>query len=194
MTEKTDINRRSFLTASIVAGGALLLGFSLPTKSRAEERFKVPTEPVADFQPNAFLRIAKDGKVTVTVGQAEMGQGVLTSLPMIVAEELEVEWKNVAFEAGPADKAFINPMLGSQITGGSSSVKAFFEPLRKSAAAVREMLISAAAQSWKVAPESCHAEAGKVIHPASKRSIAYGNLLESAAKITPSAFTQHGLP
>lgn len=185
MTEKTGLDRRSFLKASIVAGGALLLGFNLPTKSRAEERFNMPADLQNGFQPNSFLRIAKDGKVTVVVGQAEMGQGVLTSLPMIVAEELEVDWKNVGFEAGPADKAFINPMLGSQITGGSSSVKAFFEPLRKSAAAVREMLISAAANTWNVAPETCVAESGKVVHTASKRAIAYGDLLQKAALITP---------
>lgn len=185
MTEKQEPGRRSFLKAGIVAGGALLLGFSLPTKSRAEERFNVPNDLQNGFQPNSFLKIAKDGKVTVVVGQAEMGQGVLTSLPMIVAEELEVDWKNVGFESAPADKAFINPLLGSQITGGSSSVKAFFEPLRKSAATVREMLISAAANTWNVAPETCVAEAGKIVHAASKRSIAYGDLLEKAALMTP---------
>ncbi|HVE58090.1 MAG TPA: xanthine dehydrogenase family protein molybdopterin-binding subunit [Pyrinomonadaceae bacterium] len=188
MTEKQELDRRSFLKASIVAGGALLLGFNLPTKSRAEERFNSAADLQQNgFQPNSFLRIAKDGKVTVVVGQAEMGQGVLTSLPMIVAEELEVDWKNVGFESGPADKAFINPMLGSQITGGSSSVKAFFEPLRKSAATVREMLISAAANTWNVAPETCIAESGKVVHTTSKRSIAYGDLLEKAATLTPNA-------
>jgi isoquinoline 1-oxidoreductase beta subunit len=187
MTDKIEIDRRSFLKASLIAGGSLLLGFNLPLKSRAEERFNATNAPAADFQPNSFLRIANDGKVTVIVGQAEMGQGVLTSLPMIVAEELEVDWKNVAFEAGPADKAFINPMLGSQITGGSSSVKAFFEPLRKSAASVREMLISAAAQKWNVAPETCQAESGKVVHTASKRTFAYGDLLENAALLTPNA-------
>lgn len=185
MSARNEINRRSFLKASIVAGGTLLFSFNLPTKSQAGERFNIPSAAQTDFQPNAFLKIGKDGKVTVIVGQAEMGQGVLTSLPMIVAEELEVDWKNVAFEPGPADKAFINPMLGSQITGGSSSVKAFFEPLRKSAASAREMLVSAAAQTWNVAPETCRAEGGKVVHTASKRTIAYGDLLEQAAKITP---------
>ncbi len=185
MTEKAELNRRSFLKATLIAGGTLLLGFNLPTKSRAEERFNVPNDLQTEFHPNSFLKIAKDGKITVIVGQAEMGQGVLTSLPMIIAEELEVDWKNVGFESGPADKAFINPMLGIQITGGSSSVKAFFEPLRKSAATVREMLVSAAAQTWNVAPETCRAEAGKVVHTASKRSIAYGDLLEKAAKIAP---------
>src|SRR5688572_7509549 len=144
MTEKTELDRRSFLKATIVAGGALVIGASLPFRSRAEERFNLPSEPAANFQPNAFIRIAPDGKVTVTVGQAEMGQGVLTSLPMIVADELEVDWKDVTYEHGPPGKEFINPMLGGQITGGSASVKGFFDPLRKSAASVREMLIGAA--------------------------------------------------
>ncbi len=188
MTSKNEIDRRSFLKATLIAGGTLLLGFQLPAKTRAEERLTT-TEPAAaqtDFQPNAYFKIARDGKVTVIVGQAEMGQGVLTSIPMIIAEELEVDWKNVTFESAPADKAFINPMLGSQITGGSSSVKAFFEPLRKSAATVREMLISAAAANWNVAPETLRAENGKIVHAATKRSAAYGDLLEAAAKIAPS--------
>jgi isoquinoline 1-oxidoreductase beta subunit len=187
MTPKTEIDRRSFLKASIVAGGTLVFGISLPTRTRAEERLGLPVEPAADFQPNAFIKIAKDGKVTVVVGQVEMGQGVLTSLPMIVADELEVDWANVSYESAPADKAFINPMMGMQGTGGSSSVKAFFDPLRKSAAAVREMLVAAAAQGWNVSPDTCKAESGKVIHTETKRVAAYGDLLEAAAKLTPSA-------
>ncbi len=186
MTTKTDIDRRSFLKASIVAGGALVVGISLPIRSKAEERFGLSTEPAADFKPNAFIKIAKDGKVTVTVGQSEMGQGVLTSLPMIVADELEVDWANVSYEAGLPDKAFINPMMGMQATGGSSSVKGFFNPLRKASAQVREMLIVAAATSWNVSPDTCKAESGKVMHSASGKSIVYGELLEAAAKITPS--------
>ena len=185
MKTKHELDRRSFLKATIVAGGALLVGMSLPTRSRAAERFNLPTEPAADFQPNAFIKIARDGKVTVTVGQSEMGQGVLTSLPMIVADELEVDWASVSYEQGPAGKAFTNPMMGSQVTGGSSSIKEFFGPLRMSAATVREMLVTAAAESWGVAPETCKAEGGKVIHVASKRIAAYGDLLEAAAKLTP---------
>ncbi len=186
MTEKTELNRRSFLKATIVAGGAVVFGINLPILTRAEERLGLSADPAADFQPNAFIRIAKDGKVTVTVGQVEMGQGVLTSLPMIVADELEVEWANVSYESAPADKAFGNPaFMGMQGTGGSTSVKGFYNPLRKSAATVREMLIAAAAQSWSVAPGTCKAESGKVIHAASNRSAAYGDLLEAAAKITP---------
>ncbi len=187
MVEKTELNRRSFLKATIVAGGAVVFGINLPVRTRAEERLGLIPEPVADFQPNAFIRIAKDGKVTVIVGQVEMGQGVLTSLPMIVADELEVEWANVSYESAQPDKAFINPMMGMQATGGSSSVKSFYGPLRKAAATVREMLIAAAAQSWSVEPATCKAQSGKVIHAASNRSAAYGDLLEAAAKITPPA-------
>ena len=185
MTPKTGLDRRTFLKATIVAGGAVVFGFNLPLGTRAAERLGIEIDPAADFQPNAFIRIARDGKVTVVVSQVEMGQGVYTSLPMIVADELEVEWANVSYEAAPPDKAFINPAMGMQGTGGSSSVKGFFMPLRKSAAAVREMLIAAAAQGWNVTPESCRAEAGKVVHAESKRSAAYGDLLEAAAKIAP---------
>ena len=147
MTPKTEFDRRSFLKATIVAGGALVFGFNLPPGRGPTNGLASTIEPAADFQPNAFIKIAKDGKVTVVVGQAEMGQGVLTSLPMIVADELEVDWANVSYEAAPPDKAFINPAMGMQVTGGSSSVKGFFDPLRKSAAAVREMLVAAAASA-----------------------------------------------
>ena len=187
MTQTTELNRRSFLKATLVAGGAVVFGISMPVRSRAEERLGLSIDPAADFQPNAFIRIAKDGKVTVTVGQVEMGQGVLTSLPMIVADELEVDWANVTYESAPADKAFINPAFGMQGTGGSTSIKGFYGPLRKAAATVREMLVAAAAEKWSVAPDTCKADSGKVIHTASNRSVAYGELLEAAAKITPPA-------
>lgn len=188
MKSKDNIDRRSFLKVSLAAGGALVFGVGLPTFGKTEERFGLAAEPSsADFRPNAFIRIAPDGKVTISVGQSEMGQGVLTSLPMIVADELEVDWANVAFESAPADKAFTNPMLGSQVTGGSSSVKAFFDPLRKSAASVREMLVAAAAAAWGVEPASCKAESGQVIHAATNRKAAYGELLAAAAKLTPPA-------
>ena len=189
MTSKTELDRRSFLKASIIAGGALLVSTSLPLRSRADERFNIPETAVpADFKPNAFITIAPDGKVTVTVGQAEMGQGVLTSLPMIVADELEVDWKDVTYAHGPPGKEFNNPALGGmQVTGGSASVKGFFDPLRKSAATVREMLVAAAAQQWGVPASGLKAMNGAVHDPASRRTLKYGVLLEAAAKITPPA-------
>lgn len=186
MADGTKINRRTFIQASIVAGGALMIGASSPMASRAEERFGIA--PAAEFKPNAFIKIAPDGKVTVVVGQAEMGQGVLTSLPMIVADELEVEWVNVGFEHGPPGKEFGNPALGGgQITGGSASIKGFFDPLRKAAASAREMLVVAAAQQWNVPAEQCRARNGEVFHPTSRRTAKYGTLLEAAAKVTPPA-------
>lgn len=188
MTAKPEMDRRSFLKASLAAGGALVVGLNIPLVTRAEERLGIkPPEPAADFQPNAFIKIAKDGKVTVVVGQVEMGQGVLTSLPMIVADELEVAWANVSYESAPADKAFVNPQMGMQGTGGSSSVKAFFMPLRKSAAAVREMLVAAAAQQLGAPVGELKAANGEVVHTASSRKVKYGDILEAAAKITPPA-------
>ncbi len=188
METKKQLNRRSFLKVTLLTGGAVVFGLNLPLRSRAEERFNIPagsSEPVADFQPNAFIKIAPDGKVTVTVGQSEMGQGVLTSLPMIVADELEVEWDVVEYEQGPAGQAYANPAFKTQMTGGSSSVKVFFMPLRKSAAMVREMLVMAAAQQWGVSPDTCKAINGTVVHTSTKRTVKYGDLLADAAKITP---------
>lgn len=187
MADGTKLNRRTFIQASIVAGGALMIGASMPFASRAEERFGI--EPATkDLILNAFIRISPSGWVTVVVGQAEMGQGVLTSLPMIVADELEVDWANVHYEHGPPGKEFGNPALGGlQVTGGSASIKGFFDPLRKAAASAREMLVAAAAQQWGVPAEQCRALNGEVFHPTSRRTAKYGTLLEAAAKITPPA-------
>lgn len=187
MTPKTEFDRRSFLKATLVAGGALVFGISMPTLTRAEEKLGIPAEPAADFQPNAFIKIAPDGHVTVVVGQAEMGQGVLTSVPMIIADELEVDWKNVSYEHGPPGKEFINPALGGQITGGSATVRGLIGPLRKSAASAREMLVAAAAQQWNVPAAECRALNGEVFHPTSRRTAKYGTLLAAAAKIAPPA-------
>ncbi len=186
MTVKAEMDRRSFIKATLIAGGALLVEAALPMRSRAEERFGMAAaEPVADFQPNAFIKIAPDGKVTIVIGQAEMGQGVLTSLPQIVADELEVDWKDVSYEHGPPGKEFINPVLGGQITGGSASIRGLIEPLRKSAASAREMLVAAAAQQWGVPAADCKALNGEVSHAASKRKAKYGTLLDAASKIAP---------
>ncbi|NOT46814.1 MAG: xanthine dehydrogenase family protein molybdopterin-binding subunit, partial [Acidobacteria bacterium] len=180
------IDRRSFIKATLIAGGALLIESAFPVRSRAEERFGIAAvQPPAAFQPNAFIRLAPDGRVTVIVGQAEMGQGVLTSLPQIVADELEVDWNAVSYEHGPAGQAYANPAFGAQITGGSASIKGFFGPLRKSAASVREMLVMAAAQKWNVAPDTCKAMNGTVVHTPTKRVAKYGDLLGDAAKIKP---------
>ncbi len=185
MTPKLELDRRSFLKATLVAGGALVFGISTPVQTRAEEKLGVTAEPAAEFHPNAFIKIAPDGKVTVVVGQAEMGQGVLTSLPMIVADELEIDWKDVTYEHGPPGKEFINPALGGQITGGSASIRGLIEPLRKASASAREMLVMAAAQQWGVPVEQCRVSKGEVFHPTSRRAAKYATLLTAAATITP---------
>src|SRR5205814_3078849 len=108
--------------------------------------------------------------------RSEMGQGVTTSLPMLLAEELEADWSKVRIESAPADKAYTNPMFGMQGTGGSTSVRAAYTPLRKAGAAAREMLLSAAAETWGVDRVDCRTERGVVIHTASKRRLTYGQL------------------
>ena len=113
------------------------------------------------FAPNAFVRIGTDGRVTLIINQVEMGQGMYTSMPMLIAEELEVGLDQVAVEhAPPDDKLYANPLVGFQMTGASSSVRMMFQPLRKAGATARAMLVGAAAQSWNVDPATCRAEKG----------------------------------
>ena len=136
------LSRRSLLRAGAAAGGGLLLSVSLPAL--------IGGAAAADadgFAPNAFIRIDRDGRVTLIIPQVEMGQGTYTSMPMLIAEELEVELHQVTVEhAPPDDKLYGNPLLGFQATGGSTSVRAFWEPLRHAGATARSMLVSAAAQ------------------------------------------------
>ena len=147
-------SRRSFLKASAVTGGGLVIGFALPGAGRL-------AEAAQSFSPNAYLRIAGNGRVTVVCGLSEMGQGVLTAIPMLVAEELDADWTKVRVEQAPVDKAFANPMFGMQATGGSASVRGFWEPMRKAGAAAREMLVAAAAATWKAKPADCRTREGR---------------------------------
>lgn len=138
------------------------------------------------FAPNAFLRIDKAGKVTLIIPQVEMGQGVFTSLAMMIAEELDADWDNVHVEAAPPnEKLYANPMLGVQATGNSNSIRAFWLPMRKAAAGARQLLIGAAAKQWAVDPASCATENGEVIHAASGRKLSYGALAERANGTAP---------
>ncbi len=134
--------------------------------------------------PNAFIRIGTDSKVTIIVNKSEMGQGVYTSLPMLIAEELECDWKSVRVEAASVDPAYNHTEWGSmQGTGGSSSVRSTWNQFRKAGAAARVMLLEAAAKTWKVHAASCRAEKGFVIHGATGRKLAYGKLVGKAAGI-----------
>lgn len=167
--------RRGFLKSG--TGAALSIGFALPL---AGGRLEAATPAV--FAPNAWLRITADGTVTVVCGSAEMGQGVLTAIPMMVAEELDADWKKVRVEQSPVDKAYDNPMFGMQATGGSTTVRAHWEPLRKAGAAAREMLVAAAAAQWKVPAGECRTDASQVIHTSGKK-LAYGALVPAATKL-----------
>ena len=142
--------------------------------------------PEGPFVPNAFIRIDKAGKTTLVMPQVEMGQGVYTSMPMILAEELDADYAQVALmHAPPNDKLYGNPAFGIQATGNSNSVRAFWMPLRKAGAEARAMLVQAAAQQWQVEPASCTTANGQVIHAASGRKLSYGALAEAASSQTP---------
>ena len=166
------MQRRDFLQVAGTIGAGLVIGFRIPNR-----------RGVAPFAPNAWLRIGTDNSVLVIVDRSEMGQGVTTSLPMLLAEELEADWTKIRFEFAPADKAYINQLFGIQGTGGSSSVRAAWKPLRVAGAQARTMLIAAAAQTWGVEPASCRAEAGAVIHAATHRRLTYGALAQRAAAL-----------
>lgn len=173
-------SRRAFLKASAASGGGLLLGFSLPALMR-EASAALPDS----FSPNAFIRIDADSVITLTMPYVEMGQGTYTSIPMLIAEELEVDLRQVRLEHAPPDqKRYGNPYLGGiQGTGNSTAIRATWEPLRNAGATARVMLIAAAAQSWKVDPSTCHAERGEVVHRDSARRIKYGALAGDAAQV-----------
>ena len=170
-------SRRGFLKSG--AGAALTIGFALPATGWSA-RLEAATPAV--FAPNAWLRLTGDGSVTVMCGSAEMGQGVLTAIPMLLAEELDANWKRVRVQQAPVDQAYNNPMFGMQATGGSTTVRAHWEPLRKAGAAAREMLLTAAAAQWKVPAAECRTEAGQVIHKSGKQ-LAYGALVPAAMKL-----------
>jgi isoquinoline 1-oxidoreductase beta subunit len=158
-------------SATAAIGGGLLLGFGLP--ARGEVRDTLTTD--AAFAPNAFLRIDRAGKVTFVMPMIEMGQGTYTSLPMLIAEALEVDVDKVAIEHSPADdKLYVNPLVGLQLTGGSTAVRAMYVPLRRAGATARVMLVRAAAQRWKVDPSTCRAENGTVMHAPTGRKLGYG--------------------
>ncbi|HEV8383895.1 MAG TPA: xanthine dehydrogenase family protein molybdopterin-binding subunit [Candidatus Acidoferrales bacterium] len=180
MSATHSIPRRKFLQSSAMATAGLLIGFRFALKGEAAEES-------GEFTPNAFLRIAPSGRVTVIVGKSEMGQGVYTALAMIAAEELDADWNKVRVESAPAAPAYFHTAFGTQLTGGSSSVWSDYDQFRKAGAVARAMLVSAAAQNWKVEPASCRTENGVVIHEASKRRLAYGALATAAAKLSPPA-------
>ncbi len=176
-------SRRAFIKGGIAGG--FLLAFHLPVNG-ANEPQQAPDETNGKFAPNAFIRIDKTGKTTLVMPQVEMGQGVYTSIAMILAEELDADFSKVSLEhAPPNDKLYGNPVFGIQVTGNSNSIRAFWKPLRTAGATARAMLVQAAAKQWKVDPSTCAAGNGIVTHPATDRMLAYGALVDVAAKETP---------
>src|SRR5437773_128636 len=169
------VNRREFLKTGAAAGASLVIGLYLPTFDPSASHAPAAREP---FKPNAWIEIRPDGAVTIWTGRSEMGQGVRTAMPMIVAEELEADWTRVRVAQADADPAY-----GDQFTVGSRSVRSGFEPLRKAGAAAREMLIGAAALTWNVPREACRARNGMVEHVPTGRRLGYGDLAARAATL-----------
>lgn len=179
MKSDATMSRRDFLKTGAVLGGGLVIGFYLP-------HGVARGEPAAEtFAPNAFIRIGTDGSVTFIDNKSEMGQGVYTALPMIVAEELEVDPATIRVEAAPVAPAYNHALWGIQVTGGSTSVRTEWQRLAEAGAVAREMLIAAAAAEWGVKTIACRAENGLVIHPATGRRLPYGKLAEAAARLKP---------
>jgi len=173
------LTRRGFLQAGAAAGGGLMLSLSLPFANGEAE-----AAGADGFAPNAFIRIADDGQIVLTMPYVEMGQGSYTAIPMLIAEELEVDLKQVRLEHAPPDeKLYGNPSLGGvQATGGSNAIRGAWKPLRQAGATARTMLVSAAAKRWNVDPASCRAQSGEVLHAPTGRSIKYGELAADAAR------------
>ena len=196
--ESRGLSRRTLIVTSIAAGGGLLLGVYLPRSIRAAAQVIQET-----FAPNAFVRIRPDDSIALVMPQVEMGQGTYTSMSMLIAEELEVALEQIAVEAAPPDdKLYANPLLGFQVTGGSTSVPGFWEPLRRAGATARVMIVEAAAAQWNVDAASCRVEKGEVVSPTGER-LKYGALVEAASRLpvpdnvvlkAPEEFTLIGTP
>src|SRR5512139_1443902 len=172
----TSISRRAFLKATglTIAVSVSPLGYKLLNASEAKGALKA-------FKPNIWYDITPNNVVTVFIGASEMGQGTHTALAMVIADELDADWKQVKVRQGPAAKEYHNPLLGEQLTVASSAVRGFYDPCRKAAAAGRAMLVKAAAASWRVPENECEAIKGTVAHKKSSRKSTYGQLCLAAA-------------
>src|SRR6185295_12205775 len=176
----TTLDRRSFIKAGAALASALVIDFAIPL---GESPAFAQTAP-PPFAPNAFIRIDQQGMVTLVMPMVEMGQGVYTAMAMLLAEELEVGLDQVRLEHAPPDDAlYANAILQSQTTGLSSTIRAFWMPLRQAGAMARTMLVAAAAKQWSVDVKACQARRGAVEHAASSRRLAYGDLVGMAATL-----------
>jgi isoquinoline 1-oxidoreductase beta subunit len=185
MSASAMVGRRDFIRTGAAIGGGLLVSWYAPPL--LDGTGGAVAAQAKDFAVNAFVRIGTDESVTVIAAHSEMGQGVYTSLPMLLNEELQADWSKIRVEAAPVDKAYNHPVFGMQMTGGSTTSPAEWERYRKMGATARMMLVEAAASKWGVEASSCKVEKGVVIHTATNKRATYGSLADAAAKLTPPA-------
>jgi isoquinoline 1-oxidoreductase beta subunit len=200
MSAPAMVSRRAFLRTSAAVGGGLLVTWNVPLSKKAGQAFVVDKDAYA---VNAFVRIGTDESVTVISAHSEMGQGIYTSLPMLLNEELQADWAKIRVEPAPVDKVYNHPVFGIQMTGGSTTSPAEWTRYRKMGAVARVMLVQAAAKQWGVDPSTCRVEKGVVIHDQSKKRATYGSLASAASQLTapadvplkdPKTFTLVGKP
>src|SRR5258708_2262289 len=175
MAVASVVNRRDFLKTGAAGGVALVIGFHLSPRAFADQGADQEKKTTNPF--DAWVRITPDNRVTLILGKSEMGQGIMTALPMILAEELCVDWKQVKVQQAPT-----NPKIYDLGTGGSGSVARSWLPLRRAGPGAREMLIAAAAKQWEVSPDTCKAEDGQVVHVNPHRSLSYVEFVSATSK------------
>ncbi|HEY2842796.1 MAG TPA: xanthine dehydrogenase family protein molybdopterin-binding subunit [Bryobacteraceae bacterium] len=180
MKTLTNVNRRNFLKTGAAVGGGLVLGFQLPVKGQAQGQ----AQASGPLKLNAFVKVGTDDTVTLEIHKSEMGQGTITSLSQLLAEELECDWKKIRIEFPGVEAVYGAPMMGAY---GSLSIRSSWQPLRQAGAAARTMLVQAAADQWKVDKSQCRAENNSVVNTATNARLSYGSLAEAAAKIPPPA-------
>ena len=184
-TGAQQLGRRDFLRTSAAVGGGLWISAWVPELANAAPKSAAAAGKV--FAPNAFVRIAADESVTVIANHSEMGQGIYTSLPMLLNEELEADWSKITVEPAPVDAAYNHTVFGLQMTGGSTTTPSEWERFRRMGAMARVMLVEAAARKWGVAASSCRVEKGVVIHADSGKKATYGSLADAASQLKPPA-------
>jgi isoquinoline 1-oxidoreductase beta subunit len=184
MSAPAMVSRRAFLRTSAAVGGGLLVTWNMPLSQKGGQSFAAGKD---GYAVNAFVRIATDESVTVIAAHSEMGQGIYTSLPMLLNEELQADWAKIRVEPAPVDAAYNHPVFGIQMTGGSTTSPAEWTRYRKMGAVARVMLVQAAAKQWGVDPSTCRVENGVVIHDESKKRATYGSLANAASQLTSPA-------
>src|SRR6266480_5496613 len=187
LEKRSQIDRRGFLRVSAGAAGGLLVSLYLDVPAFGQEGNQA--QPPKVYPPDAFVHLRPDGKILITVNRLEFGQGVQTSLPMILADEMDADWSHVIAELAPAADVYKDPVFGIQMVGGSGSIAHSFQQYRELGAKTRAMLITAAAERWKVTPNQCRTE-NSVVHGPGGKSAKYGELADAASRLPVPATVQ----